>query len=89
MASNPTTGLLSGAVLGGLWAGDRLVKNAEWRKEERRKDLEAMASTRGPSQKIDADGNPINPTITKTKPRYSTFLGKIDLELADMYSRGF
>ena len=89
MASNPTTGLLSAAVLGGLWGGKRLTKNAEWRKEERRKDLEAMASTRGPSQKIDADGNPINPTITKTKPRYSTFLGKIDIELADMYSRGF
>jgi len=89
MASNPTTGLLSAAVLGGLWGGKRLTKNAEWRRKERRKDLEAMASTRGPSQKIDADGNPINPTITKTKPRYNTFLGKIDIELADMYSRGF
>ena len=88
-ASNPATGLYSAAILGGLWAGDRLVKNAEWRKEERRKDFEALVNRKGPSQKIDADGNPINPTITKTKPRYSTFLGKIDLELADMYSRGF
>ena len=88
-ASNPATGLYSAAILGGLWAGDRLVKNGEWRKEERKKDFEALVNRKGPSQKIDADGNPINPTITKTKPRYSTFLGKIDLELADMYSRGF
>lgn len=70
----PVTAPVTGPVSFVTGLAEEALRHRKHRNIKRQEYIDSYANPKGPTQKVDADGNLIIPTITKTKKRSSSYL---------------